>query len=33
MEIIIGKNRNGSTGTEKVAWIPEYQKVTDLELA
>ena len=32
MEIIIGKQRNGATGTEKVAWIPEYQKVCDIEL-
>lgn len=32
MEIIIGKQRNGATGTEKVAWIPEYQKVCDLDL-
>lgn len=32
MEIIISKQRNGSTGTEKIAWIPEYQKVCDLEL-
>lgn len=30
LEIIIGKNRNGATGTEKVAWIPQYQRVTDL---
>ena len=29
LEIIIGKQRNGPTGTEKVAWIPEYQKITD----
>lgn len=30
LEIIIGKQRNGPTGTEKVAWIPQYQKITDL---
>ena len=32
MEIIVGKNRNGSTGTEKVAWIPQYQRVANLDV-
>ena len=32
MEIIIGKQRTGTTGTVKVAWIGEYQKVTSLDL-
>lgn len=32
MEIIVGKQRNGPTGTEKVAWIPQYQKICDLDL-
>ena len=32
MEIIVGKNRTGTTGTIKVAWIPEYQRISNLEV-
>lgn len=30
MEVIVGKNRNGAPGIDKIAWIPEYQKVSNL---
>ena len=30
-EIIIAKNRNGELGTEKVAWLGEYNKFVDLK--
>ena len=30
MEVIVGKNRNGCTGTEKIAWLPKYQRVAEL---
>ena len=29
-EVIIAKNRNGETGTAKLAWIPRYTKFADL---
>ena len=32
MEIIVGKNRTGTTGTIKVAWIPQYQRISNLEV-
>ena len=31
LEIIVAKNRNGTVGTEKVAWLPQFQKVADLD--
>ena len=32
MEMIIGKNRNGAPGTIKTAWIPQYQRISNLEV-
>ena len=32
MEMIIGKNRNGAPGIVKTAWIPEYQRISNLEV-
>ena len=32
MEIIIGKQRSGTTGTVKAAWLGEYQKVSSLDI-
>ena len=32
MEMIIGKNRNGAPGIVKTAWIPQYQRISNLEV-
>ena len=32
MEMIIGKNRNGAPGVVKTAWIPQYQRISNLEV-
>jgi replicative DNA helicase len=31
MEMIIGKNRNGAPGIVKAAWVPQYQRISNLE--
>ena len=32
MEMIIGKNRNGAPGVVKTAWVPQYQRISNLEV-
>ena len=32
MEMIIGKNRNGAPGIVKAAWVPQYQRISNLEV-